>query len=51
MKLADRVYIGFVGFFVAVMIWAAFDLHNRIPFVMFAQAPVLLGRILLRKRR
>ena len=31
-----------IVFLIGTMVWAAFDVHNRIPFVLVAQIPPLL---------
>jgi hypothetical protein len=45
------VYGCVIALMLAVLIWAAFDIHDRIPFVMMAQAPVLLLRAIWKWRK
>lgn len=50
MKPLAVIYLGLIGVFAVTLIWAAFDIHSRISFVMFAQAPVLVLRMFVKRK-
>lgn len=42
MKIIKVLFVCTVTLFVGVFVWAAFDLHHRIGFVLMAQGPVII---------